>query len=250
MNLHAIATSAADDLGYRALADVCSLDSSIDMRIVGGQMVLLLLTAFPSPDAHIRSTADADAAITTQVAASGRVHEALEAAGYTAESGNRYVRDGQTIDLLVPADTSRFGNTTLGGRMFDEAPGLRLAFSDEPIIATVEATLTDGTVLTFTTRLPSVEIATVLKGFALTSRAEPRDIVDIHNLLQIVQHHGDQAIGSWRLGEVRLSGARGDAQRALHRLADTAAHNPAVRASRIPPEVLTALIRTHVGTPR
>lgn len=44
-----VATSRADDLSLRALADIAELTTDENARIVGGQMVSLLLTAFPVP---------------------------------------------------------------------------------------------------------------------------------------------------------------------------------------------------------
>lgn len=105
--IETLAIGRADDLAFRALADVATLTQGIESRVVGGQMVGLLANAYPTPATVIRQTADADAAITTQMAASGRVHDLLTDAGYLATAGNSYEKHGQIIDLLIPSDRDR-----------------------------------------------------------------------------------------------------------------------------------------------
>lgn len=248
--IETLATSRADDLAFRALADVATLTQGIDSRVVGGQMVGLLATAYPTPATVIRQTADADAAITTQMAASGRVHDLLTKAGYIATSGNSYEKHGQTIDLLVPSDRDRFARQMHGRRGFDAAPALHLVLSASPILASVNVLLTDGSSLAFEVRLPSVEFAVVLKAGAYAGRSSAKDITDLHNLLQIVNGYDPKAYGGWRLDEPGLPGARGDAQRTLQHIADTARRSPAIRDAGVRPEVLSALIRSKVGAPR
>lgn len=53
--------SRAQDAGYLALADICGLAAHLgaDYRIVGGQMVSLLVEAFTATGAPARETADA-----------------------------------------------------------------------------------------------------------------------------------------------------------------------------------------------
>jgi hypothetical protein len=248
--LETVAVSRADDLAFRALTDIATLTTDLEARVVGGQMVSLLTTAYPTIDAVIRQTADADAAITLELAASGRIHGLLSQAGYKPTSGNSYEKLGQRIDLLIPADRNAFDRREVGGRGFDAAPGLHLALAAEPFEAIVGVALTDGTSLHFTARLPTVEIAVVLKAAAYASRGATKDLTDLHNLLQIAHAFDAASIGGWKLEQPGLSGARGDAQRTLHRIAETARRNPAMATARVRPEVLTALIRLHVGAPR
>lgn len=241
-----VSTSAADDLAFRALADICDATRGLDVRIVGGQMVGLLLTAFPHAEAVPRRTADADAAISTQLAAAGGVHDLLLGAGYEATSGNSYTKNGQQIDLLVPAAGGRFHTEQLGGRMFDAAPGISLAIAIDPISITVDVTLTDDTALEFNARVPSVEGAVVLKAISYRSRLAAKDLTDLHNLLWIVDSREADAIGGWRLNEPS-TGARRDAQRALAGIATTLAARRARSEMDVRPELLSALIRTHVA---
>ena len=95
-----VATTYADDPSLRSLADVTEITADFNVRIVGGQMTSLLLTAFPVSDIATRQTRDADAAITTRLAGSGALHARLVARGYTATSGNHYVRG---VPELAPA---------------------------------------------------------------------------------------------------------------------------------------------------
>ena len=234
-------TSNADELSYRALADVSAVIAPHEhARVIGGHMVLLILAAHPTPGTVDRHTADADAGIDVQVAGSGDLHTALLDRGYRADSGNRYVKSIDTIrtadgnpgeliiDLLVPADTSRFSRQVHGGRGFDAMPGLRFGLAGNPLTIDVGVELIKGDRLEFTTRTLTVEGAVILKAIAYQSRAAAKDVVDLYNLLTVTNHHRDD-IGRWRLNEPGLNGSRGDAVRILHRLADTAeARTPTV----------------------
>ncbi len=248
--IETVATSRADDLAFRALADVSAATAGMEARVVGGQMAGLLTTGYPTPEAVIRQTADADAAIALEVAASGTIHGLLSDSGYLPTSGNSYEKLGQRIDLLVPADGGAFTRQEVGGRGFDAAPGVRLALEADSIQADVRVLLTDASSLQFSTRLPTVEIAIVLKAAAYASRGAAKDLTDLHNLLQIAYQYDPMETGGWRLAEPALSGARGDAQRTLHRIAETARRNPSMEVARVRPEVLTALIRSRIGKPR
>ena len=94
------ATSHADDLALRALAEIVAITSDENVRIVGGQMVALLMAAFPVPGISPRRTRDADTAITTELAGSGVLHDRLIAHGWAAAAGNHYVRP--VHELTVP----------------------------------------------------------------------------------------------------------------------------------------------------
>jgi hypothetical protein len=56
-----VATEYADELSLRALADIAEVTADHDVRIVGGQMASLLLTAFPVSGIAARRTRDAAA---------------------------------------------------------------------------------------------------------------------------------------------------------------------------------------------
>ena len=249
-----VSTSDADDAAFQALEDVAAIAGELDdILVVGGQMASLLLTAFPATGSLARRTGDADAAMTTAIAASGTVHDRLIAVGYKAVSGNHYERGAGgevAVDLLVPATGSTFGRAEHGGRAFDAVPGLRLALRGHRILVDVGVTFRDGSRRLFTARLPCVETAIILKAYATRSRLEAKDITDLYNLFLIVNQHNPDAIGGWKLSEATLSGSRSDAARILHRLTETIKRSDEIRGAGVPVTTLVALIRRHVTDPR
>jgi hypothetical protein len=136
-----VATAYADELSLRSLAEISAITADQDVRIIGGQMGSLLLAAFPVAGIAARRTRDADAAITTELAGSGLIHQRLLDHGYIATTGNSYTRPAPdlavaggpvpelAVDLLVPSLDGRFRPQEHGGRSFDSAPGLALALA-------------------------------------------------------------------------------------------------------------------------
>lgn len=254
-----VATSRADELSLRALADVVDVTVNENVRIIGGQMSSLLLTAFPVAGVPTRRTGDADTAITTELAGSGVLHDRLLALGYSATSGNNYTKPVPdlavpgapvpelSVDLLVPSSDGRFRLIEHGGRAFDAAPGLMLALAAEPILIESGATMLDGTVIEFTARVPTVEMALVLKAHAYASRREDRDVEDVYRLLEIADTYPSDAIGGWRLKEDGLNGSRRDAAVQLH---DLARGSRRLDIADIPPSRLAALIAEHITLAR
>lgn len=217
-----VAASTEEDAALVALRDISQILVDQDEGcIIGGHMTSILTARYPSQGFVDRRTGDADAGIPLQLAQSGSVHEALLHLGYEAQSGNRYLLPGSgprpTIDVLVPSWSSTFESSEHGGRAFDAMPGLPLALTS-PLVLDVLATMQDRSEQRFATRVPTVESAVVLKANAWASRMSQRDGVDLHNLMCIVR--AGHEIGSWRLDEPGLTGARMDAARHLHSLAD------------------------------
>lgn len=253
-----IATSRADDLSLRALADVAEITMGEDARIVGGQMASLLLTAFPVAGIPPRRTRDADTAITTELASSGILHDRLTSLGYSATSGNSYSKPlpefatpgpsvpELSVDLLVPSLDGRFGPSVHGGRSFDAAPGIAAALAADPITIDASATLLDGMVLEFVVRVPTVELALVIKAHAYASRLEDRDVEDIYRLLEIAEFYPAEEIGGWQLNQDDLHASRLDTAGSLHQLARRSRRlgNADVPAAR-----LAVLIAAHVSRP-
>lgn len=250
-----VATSRADELSLRALADVVDITGVENARIIGGQMSSLLLTAFPVAGVRARRTGDADTAITTELAGSGVLHERLLARGYSATSGNNYTKPAPdlaipgapvpelSVDLLVPSGDGRFRSIEHGGRAFDAAPGLMLALAAEPILIESGATLLDGTLIEFTACVPTAEMALIVKAHAYASRREDRDVEDIYRLLEIADTYPSDEIGGWRLKEDGLSGSRRDAAFQLH---DLARGSRRLEIADVPPSRLAALIAEHI----
>ena len=253
-----VATSRADELALRALADVARITAGEDARIVGGQMTSLLLTAFSVPGVQPRRTRDADAAITTELAGSGILHDRLLERGYVATAGNSYARPVPELaipdqpvprletDLLVPSRDSRFRAETHGGRQFDAVPGLRLALAAPPIEIAAAVTFLDGSVDEFVAFVPPVEVAVVVKAHAWVSRHEPRDVEDLYRLLEIVETYSPEEIGGWALDDADLRGGRGDAAAALWTLTRQMRRLSNVG---VPVARLAALIAAHVRRP-
>lgn len=249
--VHIISTSKAADLGYRALADVAAAAQGHDYRIIGGHMVQLLLHAYPTPEATERTTADADAGINRATAASQSLHGALIARGYRAEVGNRYVREEwgggvREVDLLVP-DGKAGEPTIINGRGFDAVPGLRFAFANTALQIPAIVHMNDGTDIEFTSEVPDVEAAIVLKALAWKSRGADKDASDILTLLEIVHLH-KATLTRWGFGDDRLSGRghRRDSAAVLHALADTLSRGRQPRTALARPARLAALIRAHM----
>lgn len=241
-------TAAADDNGMRALRDVSDAAADREYLVIGGHMVRLLRQIYDVPGVP-RVTSDADAGIAEQVAVAGAFHDQLTAMGYTDVAGNRYVRDEQAIDLLVPtamkAGLPRISIRDLsrdfGGRAFDGAPGLRLALALPPLDVAVTARLTDGSYLQFNVPVPDVEAAFVMKILAWTVRNSDRDVKDIQTLLEIVASVPEYRASPWRMHDpaATKSGERLDAARAAGRMLAS--------APRMVPARLRALLRSHVA---
>lgn len=253
VDAHLASVSAADDAAFNALRDLSGvLHDKEATGIVGGHMVSLLTAAFPSPGFVPRRTNDADGGVPKALASSGEIHDRLLALDYEPAGGNRYIRertDGteQALDILVPNLDVRLGAETIGGRRFDSMPGLGLALANR-LSVDVFATLSSGEELQFSTHVPSVEGAVILKAYAWSGRLALKDAVDLHNLFRIIESHGSDTVGGWRLDEALPVGARAHTSRILHNLA----RNWEAR----PPKVtfdsrqLVSSIRTRVAPPR
>ncbi|MHC5796659.1 hypothetical protein ACVXZ4_10915 [Lacisediminihabitans sp. FW035] len=119
----------------------------------------------------------------------------------------------------------------------------------EPILLDVGAMLTDGSRHEFVVRVPSVELAVSLKAYATISRAAPKDLTDLYNLLSVANSYDAGQIGAWTLNG-HLRGTRLDTGRILHNIADNARPSALVLEAGIPQERLVALIRKLVTDPR
>jgi hypothetical protein len=253
MRAEVTATSFADDLSYRSLRDAMSVTDPVQCRVIGGHMVSLLLAVFPVAGVPIRRTRDADVAIPTELAATGSIEAALRDHGYQLIAGNSFSRpmgeagdDALSIDILVPSADSRFRRVQIEGRGFDAAPGLMLALAAPALQIDVEATLLDGTRLTFSAPVPSVELAVVLKALSFAQRREPRDREDLWALLEVRNAYAETEVGGWQLIRDGIAGARGDAILALNVLSAELTRERGQDSAR-----LAALIAEYVthGTP-
>lgn len=242
--------SLAEDQGYRALNDLASAaaeyrasiadedskkeeDERWSYRVVGGHMVQLLVLAYPTPNAVIRTTGDADAGIDRPTASAQGLHDALLRRGYHPAKGNHYEKDDnlrgkdgllllRQIDLLVPASGAgrRLQMVKLGNRGFDAVPGLAFAASSPALFLSVTTQLTNGEELRFEVPIPDVEAALVLKAHARLSRTVPKDAADINSLLEIAFLHREK-FSDWLLDDPHWGrfGARKDAGAVLYSMA-------------------------------
>ncbi|SMX87703.1 hypothetical protein BI49514_02067 [Brevibacterium iodinum ATCC 49514] len=213
ISVHALSNS--DSLGYRgqkAIADAVVEGS--DYRIVGGQMVRLLLHVFPTPAATLRSTIDADTAVDS-VEVVGSLTQALIDQDFTKEGGNLFYRqidDDQRVEINVlltregPSTGIRPVSVPDVGQV-DSLPELRFALMTPGVVLNVEANLGQGETITYQTRIPEVEAATVLKAHSWKERRSEKDIADLHSLLEIKEAHPDIP---WRLNDTKLIGFRKD----------------------------------------
>lgn len=220
-----IATSPEDDAAFIALHDLAGILSAHEgTAVIGGHMVGLLTAAFPSAGLIVRRTNDADGGVATLLAAAGTVQQGLEAAGYIREAANRFVKPetvpSPTIDLLIPPLTGHFRPVWQGESQIDSMPGLNFALLSL-LEVNVEATLRDGAVLGFTANVPTVEAAVILKAYAFGNRGAQtaKDLIDLSNLFHVLEHHGANAVGGWKLATAPLIGSRLDAGRILTALA-------------------------------
>lgn len=82
--------SRAEDAAHRAVADIGATVSPGDYRLIGGQMVTLLVACYQPPDAPVRTTADADVGVRLQlVADSAFVDEPVTTDGSVHSSSTR-----------------------------------------------------------------------------------------------------------------------------------------------------------------
>ena len=247
-----VSTTVAANQGYRALADVSAIAQGTNYRIIGGHMVQLLLHVYPTPSAQVRLTADADAGVEQQVAAAGDLHQGLLAAGYEAVQGNSYQRrvggEVLSVDLLTESEAGD-KPVELGGRMFDAAPGLRLALAGAPLNLEVSVRLFGGDVLSFSAHVPDVDEALVLKTLAWDVRMAERDISDINTLLEIFAAHQGSLAESWVMTDPDRArrGSRGDAARALYRIVEL--HTRGLLRGVPNPSRMAALIRRYIVNP-
>ena len=104
-----VAAASADELSLRALTEIATITADQNVRIIGGQMVSLLLAAYPVPGIGARRTRDADTAITTELAGSGILHDRLLGHGYTATGGNSYARPVPDLSAQVEQNIDSYG---------------------------------------------------------------------------------------------------------------------------------------------
>ena len=145
--------TAAEHLGFVALADVAAAMANGDSRIIGGQMTTLHVLRWGL--GLTRLTQDVDLGVKPLAVQTPELTSGLERLGYSQSAGNRF-------EKLV---------TT-------EVPGLALAFRRQPVDILLDVTFLDGSKRSFPARLPDEVAALTLKVMARTVCRKYNDAID------------------------------------------------------------------------
>lgn len=229
------------------------MEAGGDYRLVGGHMVRLLLEVYPTPRAAKRSTTDADAAL-DDVEVITHVSQHLIGAEFEKRDATLFVKqvaEDQEVEvnLLMARSGPKPGlkpQYVPGLGQVDTLPELEFALLAPPLVIDVEAHLTDGSVLSYETRVPDLEVAVVLKAHSWTDRRSDKDLQDLFALLEIREAHPRVR---WMLSSAPLKGRRLDCGRIMSALArELARDSGSGRALPNPDDRLrlAALIRKHV----
>lgn len=176
--LRVVSMNNADELGYLGQQAVAqAVSPGDDYRIIGGHMVRLLLEVYPTSAAMPRSTVDADAAV-GDIEVIGPLSASLEAQDFVKEGGNVFrKRVGGEKPIEVNLLLSRLDHSqgmrsrsVEGVGQVDTLPELSWAMLGEPLLLDVTAELRDGRSIEYSTRIPDIEAAVVLKAHAWKSR--------------------------------------------------------------------------------
>lgn len=255
LQIHAMSSS--DDLGFLGQQAVASAATpGAEYLIVGGNMVRLLGEVYPTALATPRSTIDADAAV-EDLEVIGSIAERLMAGDFAQEGGNLFVKsvglDRIEVNLLLSRHTPKPGKGTLdvpGVGQVDVFPELVFAMAQPALALEMMVTLTSQEVISYTTRIPSLEAAVILKAHAWRGRLAQKDLLDLNSLLEIRDAHPETG---WRLNSRPLSATRRDAAQILHTLRGTTlAHRVTRPGAGLPAGLdrlrMAALISRHIAT--
>lgn len=202
--LKLVAGSAADDLGFVALADISRIIAAQGLenecRLIGGHMVTLHVRRWGLGHELYRETTDADLGIATVATNRTDPVELLKAEGYEKVSGSRFERQvsGQTepaiIDVLVPTYKSRARKSVkVGNLVTTEVGGLATALQRPAVSVALSMHRLSGEELNARLPLPDEPSCFVLKAFAYESRSSGKDAVDLWRCLEIL-HEAEMPI--------------------------------------------------------
>ncbi|MGJ9403049.1 hypothetical protein [Arthrobacter sp. KK5.5] len=222
VQVHALSVS--DELGYlgqQAIARAAADHG--DYRIIGGHMVRLLLHVYPTSNAVLRSTSDADAVLGS-VDVVAPVTQNLGDDTFEKVKGSVLIRtldDGRQIEINVflartGASTGIRAQSVPGVGQVDSLPELQFALMAPALVLNVKAILSESETIEYQTRIPNLEAALVLKAHSWRYRRSMKDLADLHSLLEIRDAHPS---AEWSVGDPDPIGFRKDAARILKDLA-------------------------------
>lgn len=188
--------TAAEHIGFVALADVAAAMAGGDSRIIGGQMITLHVLRWGLD--LTRLTQDVDLGVKPLVAQAPELTGGLERLGYSQSAGNRFEKlvtglpaaasdSFATVDVLIPAYQSRPRSDRRFGEhlVTAEVPGLALAFRRQAVDLLLAVTFLDGSKRSFPARLPDEVAALTLKVMARTVRRKDNDAIDTWRALEV-----------------------------------------------------------------
>jgi hypothetical protein len=196
--LSLVAASAAESLGFVALADVAQVLAAVDDRrgrLIGGHMVSLHCKRWSVADDLARATLDADVGIGPPlIAGLPAIAEHLTQLGYLRTAGSTFKRpvpelgpgSHAEIDLLIPAMRTRARTRKrVGDFETTEVPGLAEAQQRDGVALALRMKLLGGGTLTADLLLPDEADALVIKALAWGARRAGKDAVDMWRCLEV-----------------------------------------------------------------
>lgn len=261
MNSHHITLnchSNAELNAYESLAVISRMyEGRTDYRIIGGQMVNLLLAAYPVPETRARATQDADTAI-EEIELLYIADDVLAQEGFKRVDGGAFEKgvkgssNYQEINYLKSIFSSKPGIRPISidgdkPRQIDASPELSIVMQSSDYI-TVHATVIapePGTNFEFSVVLPSVELAILLKTDAVISRQYlDKDLKDLLTLFKIYDYHTRNL--EWKYNDPKITGRRKDTVLKLHRISKYLRRHNNVNFSSSQASHLRRLIMFHV----
>ena len=216
------ASSAAQDVGFVALFDLCEIlkETGLEEKsvVIGGHMMGLHVERWGL--SMPRLTKDSDLGTWKPSFYDDAIIEQLKARGYEAIRSNRYGKEvtdlpietkdsheeyEALIDLLVPASKTRARKNIKAGVITTiEVPGLAEALTRPVVAFDLEMTRLNGETLFTRISIPDEASALVLKALAWRERNADKDAVDIWRGLELCFISGVSAT-DFEVGEMKAA---------------------------------------------
>lgn len=216
--------STAEFNAYKTLGVISAMyQGRTDYRIIGGQMVNLLLAVYPKAQSQPRTTQDVDTAI-DDFELLFIADEQLVHAGFTQVAGGVYKKEIQEINYLTSDPSPKPGIRPVSvpgtaSRQIDALPELELVLMSEDyhvIEASVTAPQPEKD-FGFTVLVPSVNHAVLLKAQTVVSRGYlDKDLKDLLTLFEIQDAYAGNI--TWKYLDSEPIGRHKDTVQNLKRL--------------------------------